>query len=180
MAAKQPACERVALLLRGINVGGKNKLPMATVKGFLYELRASDTVTYLQSGNVVCSSTDPELHTKLSRMIASSAKLEVPVLRRTGPELAAVVDGNPYPEQADQPKLLHVAFLAQAPDQAWLSRVGLRHGADRLALADREIYLSYSANSRDSPLAAVLAKSKLSFTVRNWTTVCKLAELTAG
>ncbi len=175
---------RVALLLRGINVGGKNKLPMADVKGLLKALGAIEPVSYLQSGNVVCSSTDPELHTKLSKAIANSAKLDVPVMRRTGAELAAVIAGNPFPEQAGRPKNLHVAFLTEAPD-CLSTELGtihfegavLRHGDDELVLADREIYLSYAANSRNSSLAAVLRKSKLDFTARNWTTVCKLAEL---
>lgn len=171
---------RTALLLKGVNVGGKNKLPMAELRAALSGAPDwSEVETYLQSGNLVAVTPKGDAAGALGELIAARFGLDVEVFAFSGKEIADVVSGNPFPGKADEPKLLHVAFLQAAPPKEWFARAGLVHDGDELALGRRHIYLSYRDNSRDSPLAKVLRNAKISFTARNWTTVLKLAELTA-
>lgn len=170
---------RTALLLKGVNVGGKNKLPMAELRATLDDLGWADVSTYLQSGNVIAEVPHGDPATALHEAIAVRFGLDVEVFALTGRELAAVVADNPFPDKVGEPKLLHVAFLRSAPPKGWFAKTGLVHDGDEIALGRRHIYLCYRDNSRDSPLAKVLRNAKVSFTARNWTTVVKLAELTS-
>jgi uncharacterized protein (DUF1697 family) len=171
---------RTALLLRGINVGGRNKLPMAALTEVMAEdLGWSDTATYLQSGNVIVGGATGDPAGRLSRAITVHFGLDIEVLAFTGKELRAVIEDNPFPGKVDEPKNLHVAFLPAAPAEDLFARSGLVHDGDEIAVGKRQLYLAYAINSRDSPLARVLRNAKISFTARNWTTVVKLAELTA-
>jgi uncharacterized protein (DUF1697 family) len=170
---------RTALLLKGVNVGGKNKLPMAELRAALTAAPGWSAVeTYLQSGNVVASAPEGDAASALHELIAARFGLDVEVFAWSGKEIADVVADNPFPARTGEPKLLHVAFLQSAPPEDWFATAGLVHDGDELALGRRHIYLSYRDNSRDSPLAKVMRNSRLSFTARNWTTVVKLAELT--
>ena len=171
---------RTALLLKGVNVGGKNKLPMAELRAALSgEPGWGEVETYLQSGNVVASAPKRDAAGALHELIAARFGLDVEVFAVPGKEIADVVADNPFPAKVGEPKLLHVAFLHSAPPSDWFASVGLVHDGDELALGRRHLYLCYRDNSRDSPLAKVLRNAKISFTARNWTTVVKLAELTA-
>ncbi|HEV3359144.1 MAG TPA: DUF1697 domain-containing protein [Pseudonocardiaceae bacterium] len=170
---------RMALLLKGVNVGGNNKLPMAELRAVLAdELGWRDVVTLLQSGNVVADVPAGDAARASHDAIAARFGLDIEVFAWSGREIAGVVADNPFPGKVDEPKLLHVAFLREAPPADWFAETGLVHDSDEFALGRRHIYLSYRDNARDSPLATVLRRSKLSFTARNWSTVLKLAELT--
>lgn len=171
---------RTALLLKGVNVGGKNKLPMAELRAALVDdLGWTDVSTYLQSGNIVADVPNGDAASALHELIAARFGLDIEVFAWSGKEIAAVVADNPFPGKVGEPKLLHVAFLRSAPPQDWFAKTGLVHDGDELALGRRHIYIRYADNSRDSPLAKVLRNAKISFTARNWTTVVKLAELTS-
>jgi uncharacterized protein (DUF1697 family) len=178
MADESPA--RVALLLRGINVGKHNRVAMADLRRVLVSLGCEDVVTYLQSGNAAVTAVPEALAERTEQALRDELALDVRVLQRTGPQLAAVVAANPFPEREATPKQLHVAFLDAPLDQASLDAVGTRHGDDELALAAGELYLSFAGSSYDSPLVQVLPKLGVVMSARNWTTVLKLAELTAG
>ena len=167
---------RCVVLLRGINVGGHNRLAMADLRTALAGIGCRNVVTYLQSGNAVVDA-DPE---DLARRVEVALPLPVRVLVRTPEELAAVAAGCPWPARAAaQPKLVHVAFLDQLPDPVTAAALEGRHGDDELVWGDRAAYLSYATSSLDSPLAKALSRSKVdrAATARNWTTVCRLREL---
>lgn len=186
---------RYALLLRGVNVGGRGKLSMTDLRSLLESLGYTDVATYLQSGNAVVTSPDiatgtvpaPERVAKqvedgLSRHLG----LHNGVLARTGPELAAVIAGNPFPDALDKPALLHVLFLSAQPDRARLAELDLTpHAPDEFRLGDRAIYLRYAVSAGRSKLSPALGRHLtrvspgLVMTARNWNTVRKLAEMTA-
>ena len=168
---------RVALLLRGINMGKHNRVAMADLRRVLTGLGAEDVVTYLQSGNVVVTAAPVRLAQRLEQAMRDELDLDVRVLQRSGPQLAAVVAANPFPARESTPKQLHVAFLDAPLEQAALDAVGARHGDDEMALAAGELYLSYAGSSYDSPLNKALPKLRTTMSARNWTTVLKLAEL---
>jgi uncharacterized protein (DUF1697 family) len=165
---------RLVVLLRGINVGGRNRIPMAELRTLLTELGASSVATHLQSGQAVLDVADDEVggfagrvHEQIQRRLG----LDIDVLVRTREELAAIVAANPYPRLESTPKRLHVSFLDRTPDPETVAAAGTAHGGDEFAVGDRVLYLAFSGSSHDSPLLPVLRRLGGVQTARNWTTV---------
>lgn len=163
-----------AVLVRGVNVGGNNRLPMADLRGVLTDLGGRGVATYLQSGNAVADLDPSALGARVEDGLRQRTGLDVRVMVRTVEELAAVVAANPFPERARTPKQLHVAFYDAQPDAALVRQVGTDHGDDRLAVGDRVIYLSYAGGSHDSPVLPALRRIGGVVTTRNWATVTAL------
>jgi uncharacterized protein (DUF1697 family) len=173
---------RVAALLRGINLGPHKRIRMPELRGIVESLGHRDVETYLQSGNVVFTAEgDPvELAETLEQAIAGSTGHEVPVVVRTGADLARIVESNPY--RVDDPTKVVVAFLG---DEVEPAQLGLGdHGAflpDELTAVGRELYISVPNGQGRSKLMEALTKRRMptTVTVRNWRTVEALAKLTA-
>ena len=171
---------RVVALLRGINIGPSKRIAMADLRAIVESLGHSDVETYLQSGNVVFA---PKRRTKdhaepLSAAIRDATGLDVPVVTRTGAELARVVQANPY--SVDDPTKVVVAFLAEAVDLGDLALGDLSsYLPDELTISARELYVSVPNGQARSKLMEALTKRSLptTLTVRNWRTVEALAEL---
>jgi len=169
---------RHAALLRGINVGGKNIVPMIDLAVFFVEAGCRGVRTYIQSGNVVFEAPAAALK-KLPAAI--SRKIGVPVIVRSQAELEAVVRGNPFLKAGEAEKMLHVAFLAGLPGSDAIAKLDpLRSPPDRFVVVDRHIYLHTPNGMGNSKLTNAWLDSKLSTvsTVRNWATVLKLHEMT--
>src|SRR5262245_5276588 len=101
-------------LLRGINVGGKNLLPMKGLVGLFTEAGCGSVRTYIQSGNVVFTATASgakALPRRIEEAIAKRFKIKAPVIVRTAKELAQVAAKNPFLAAGEDPDLLHVMFL---------------------------------------------------------------------
>jgi uncharacterized protein (DUF1697 family) len=176
--------ERVAALLRGINVGGHRPLPMPALREALAAAGYTGVQTYVQSGNVVFDTDAPpeQVARDLSALIEREFDLDVPVVVRTRDELAAVVADNPLGDVADVPKLQHVLFLAEPLPPAAAEEVGkLAVEPERLVAREREIHAWYPGGMQKSKLARALAGKTLGVaTDRNWTTVLKLLEMCGG
>ena len=100
-------------LLRGINVGGRNKVPMAELREVVASLGHTGVTTYIQSGNVLFSTTEDDtakLASALEAAITEAFGLWSSVVVLSRDELARILDTNPYPD-ASNPKLVHVVFL---------------------------------------------------------------------
>lgn len=172
-------------LLRGVNLGSYNKVPMAELRQSLGEGGLDDVRTYIQSGNVVFRSTAGavQLETTIENVIAQRFGLDVRVLVRTDAELVAVLAGNPFAAaQPDQTKL-HVVFLSEAPDPARVAALEATHdGAEAFAVSGRDVYLlTPDGLGRASLTHASFEKAfGLAATARNWRTVNRLAEMAAG
>src|SRR5262249_40013143 len=107
-----------AALLRGINVGGKNKVPMLELAAIFGEIGCTDVVTYIQSGNVVFrapASLAASLPKTAARRIAEEFGCKVPVILRTAAELRAAHAENPFVARGLDPNALHIMFLADRP-----------------------------------------------------------------
>jgi uncharacterized protein (DUF1697 family) len=170
--------DRLIVLLRGVNVGKHNRISMPAFRGVLEAVGCTEVQTYVQSGNAVvaCNGSADRLAAAVRAELTAAAGLDVLVMVRTGAELAAVVEANPFAGEAYDPKLLHVAFLTGPPDPERLAAVD--HGAllpDRMAVGDRALYLCYATRSQNSPLAKV--RLGVEATARNWTTVTALRDL---
>ena len=161
------------VLLRGVNVGGHNRVPMAELRAVCEGAGATDVRTYVQSGNAVL--TWPGTAVALERAVADGLTgrlgLTVPVMARTAGELAAVVDGCPWPEL--DPTLLHVAFCAGAPDLTGVDPDGF--APELLAVGDRALYLFHADGVQRSRLARLRVGTEM--TARNWRTVTALHQL---
>lgn len=173
---------RQVVLLRGVNVGGRNKLAMPVLRAALEQAGMEDVTTYVQSGNVVLdSAAKPDaLARACEAVIAERFGLQVAALARTRDELAAVVAHDPLGGVAESEKLYQVTFCAQAPDEQALAKVAERAvEGERIVARGREIYAWLPHGVGRSKLAAQLGRQDLGVvaTARNWTTVTRLLAL---
>jgi uncharacterized protein (DUF1697 family) len=173
---------RQIALLRGINIGARNRVAMPKLRKLLEEAGFEDVGTYLQSGNVVLSSdlTEKGLARKVKRVVADSFGLEVEVVVRSRNELAKVVRLNPLGDIATNPKRYQVSFLAKKPSRAVVRELTeLAAPSEKLVARGRELYAWHPAGVARSKLWARLAGKQLGVvaTARNWTTVTSLLEL---
>lgn len=177
---------RYALLLRGVNVGTKNSLPMADLRAMLAALGCTSVETYVQSGNAVFATTlsAAELTRGIEAALARKMGRPIPTTLRTLAQVRAIVEGNPFVrltrEIEHQPKYLCVTFLSQAPTRAELAPLHARDWTpDRFEVVGQEIYSWHPNGQGKSALA--LALTKLPFegtlTTRNWNTVTNLLRM---
>lgn len=176
-------------LLRGINVGGRNRVAMADLRSVVTSLAHTDVATYIQSGNVVFTSPESDttaIAAALERAIAGSLSVRPRVVVLSCDELSQVVAGNPYPDETNH-KCLHVAFTSEQiePDQlatiaAAAQRATNKGSRDEATVFGRTLFLHTPDGLGRSELAAQLARAggplaaAGSATVRNWATVTKL------
>ncbi len=168
-------------LLRGVNVGGNNKLPMAPLRAALTSAGLAEVSSYLQSGNVIADDPDPvEFGRIIRETIGAEFGLDIPVVVRSGDQLHDVLEWNPFPAAVEaSPKLVHVSFLAEPPSAEVVERLtALDPGADRWALRGSELMVAYASSSHDSPFGRSVGRVfGTGITARNWSTVQALAEL---
>lgn len=174
---------RYVALLRGINVGGKNKLPMTELRALFTAAGCTEVETYIQSGNVIFAASAKlarDIMRTIAQAIAKKFRLEVPVVARGAQELTAVMRNNPYLASGADPDRLYVAFLADEPDPAAVKSLdATRSPPDSFHVRGKEIYLCLPNGAGKSKLTNAYfdAKLKTMSTIRNWRTVQKLAEL---
>jgi uncharacterized protein (DUF1697 family) len=173
-------------LLRGINVGGKHRLPMKDLAGIFREAGCTDVRTFIQSGNVVFRVEDGLAQRVASRVadtISGRFGFDAPVVTRTAAELEVVAGHNPFLEDGADPKRLHVVFLADQPGEAQIAELDPdRSPPDEFVVRGREIYLHCPNGAGRSKLTAPYFDKTLETvsTQRNWRTVGKLLELATG
>lgn len=174
-------------LLRGINVGGRNKVAMADLRAVCEALGHDDVRTYVQSGNVVFATDNDDLTavgTQLRARLGSELDVTPTVMVRTADELAAVVADNPFAEHAeDDPTKVHAAFLSEEPaDPELLEFDPDSYVPEAIAVGDRVRYLHLPGGIGRSKLADDLARRRtgVEVTVRNWRTVTRLLEMARG
>jgi uncharacterized protein (DUF1697 family) len=177
---------RYAALLRGINVGGRKKVPMAALRELLGRLGYTDVITHLQSGNAVFSSQETPAGT-LARSIAdgitSEFDMDVKVVIRTHSELTDVIRRSPLPGGPEHPSRFFVAFLSAAPEaDATGAMQAMSFDPDQIWISGAEAFLWCPEGAADTKLTNNFVEKRLKVTAtsRNWNTVLKLAELTGG
>ena len=173
---------RQILLLRGINLGPKRRVPMADLRALLGDARFTDVATYVQSGNVVLESTltPATLERDVGALISERFGFEVPVIARSRAELAAVVERNPLRDVATEPKRYQVSFLSAALAEDVVATVSaLAAGSERVVAHGRELYAWHPEGVARSKLWNALAGRGLGVTAtaRNWATVTALLEM---
>lgn len=179
--------DRLVALLRGINVGGHRKLPMARLRELAEQLGWSDVETYVQSGNLVFTAPartgEDAAASALSAAVEEAFGYDVPVVVRTRAHLADIVAADPFGARADNPARYQVLFLGQAPDPAVVADLDPDAIApDAFLLRGREVYLWTPDGVRDSRLTRALSEQRLgtTATARNWRTVLRLLDMTGA
>jgi uncharacterized protein (DUF1697 family) len=167
-------------LLRGINVGGRNSVPMAELRRLFEETGSGSVRTYIQSGNVVftnASSDRAGLARGLERAVEETFGLSRSVVLRTFDEIDRLAGSHPFGRDSSK---THVAFLSQRPSAGKLRGLtGLDIAPDRFEVAGSDVFLHYPNGVQGSRLTGALLERHLGVaaTLRNWRTVLKLAEL---
>lgn len=177
-----------AALLRGINVGGAKKVPMAELRTLLEGLGHGGVRTYLQSGQAVFTSDHGDAEALAAELTAAIEKhfgFSVDVLVRDHAYLAAIADNCPFPAAELEAKQLHVTYFSEPVDAARFAAIDQpAFLPEEFRLGDRALYLYTPNGLGRSKLAEQLAKPRVNLgliaTTRNWNTVVKLVEMTAG
>ncbi|MGW2444302.1 DUF1697 domain-containing protein [Streptomyces sp. NPDC001494] len=176
-----------AALLRGINVGGNRKLPMADLRSLLTGLGHGGVRTHLQSGQAVFSAgqgDEDSLAAELTRAIEARFGFRVDVIVRDHAYLRAVAEACPFPAAELTGKQLHVTyFSAPVTPERFAAIDAAAHLPEEFRLGDRCLYLYAPDGLGRSKLAEALSRrpaKDLIATSRNWNTVLKLVELTAA
>ena len=176
---------RYALLLRGVNVGTKNSLPMAELRAMLAKFGCTDVQTYVQSGNAVFGSKVGEaaLTKAIEHALQDYMGRPIATTLRTLDEMKSIVEGNPFAKVATKPAYLCVTFLSHAPTKAEVAPLHAQEWKPELfKVVGREIYTWHPNGQGRSALAGALGKLSLrgAVTTRNWNTVRKLLEMLDG
>jgi uncharacterized protein (DUF1697 family) len=175
---------RYVALLRGINLGARNRVSMPELRELLEGHGYRDVATLVQSGNVVLTSraSAARLERDLQRQIAEGLGVDTPVIVRTREELAAVVERDPLGSVADDPKRYQVTFLAEEPDEDAARELAEADVApERIELIGRELYTWHPDGIRRSKADRLRTSKRLpAGTARNWRTVTSLLELADG
>jgi uncharacterized protein (DUF1697 family) len=167
-------------LLRGVNLGARNKVPMAELRALLEQKGYENVRTYIASGNVLLDgpASGKAIGSDLERLVEDAFGVSTTVVMRKPRELAALVAAHPFDDHSET----HVAFLAARPAKAAVGRLeAVEAGTDRAVVAGADIYLRLSRGVHGSRLSVGRIESLLGVpaTLRNWRTVVALAELAA-
>ena len=173
---------RWVVLLRAVNLGARNKVPMAELRKALEAAGYDGVRTYIASGNILLDGPRKRdvVAAEVERLIATKFRVDTTAIVRTPKELAAVVAGHPFGRDTSKS---HVVFLAGKPKQAGVKRLAeVDPSPDRVVLAGADVYLQYQDGVQGSRLSAAQLERLLGVraTHRNWRTVAALAELAAG
>jgi uncharacterized protein (DUF1697 family) len=173
---------RFVVLLRGINLGSRNRIAMPALREALEDDGFADVATYLQSGNVVlaASGSAADVGKRCERVIEKSFGLDIDVVVRTRAQLARVVELNPLDDVAKNPKRYQVSFLSAKPSATVVRKLEeVAAPSERVVCSGREIYAWHPDGVARSRLWTMLAGRGLGVTAtaRNWTTVASLLEL---
>ena len=164
---------RHVALLRGINVGGKNLLPMKDLVVMFESAGCGDVATYIQSGNVAL---DVPPAVELTKRFGH----RVPLVMRSAAEISAAIASNPFAKDDSDTAQLHLAFLAAAPNAAQIASLDpKRSPPDEFAVIGRDLYLKLPNGVGKTKFTNAYFDGKLATTstVRNWRTVNTLLDM---
>jgi uncharacterized protein (DUF1697 family) len=170
---------RYVVLLRAVNVGGRNRVPMAAFRALLTGLGHENVSTFIQSGNGLFSSDRDDMRAlegEIEAAIAGETGVQTTAFIRSGTEMASLVERNPFGEVSG----LHVSFLSDDPAGERVAALDpAQFEPDAFRLGPRAMYLVYPNGTAGSILTNAVIERRLGVraTARNWNTVTRLMEL---
>lgn len=174
--------QTIISILRGINLGSHNKIPMPELKALYEKAGFKNVITYIQSGNVVFSADKEkieEIPGKIQEFIFKKYKFQVPVIVRTVDEMQELIKANPMVKGKDIEKL-HVTFLSDHPQKEHLEKIKTySYPPDEYTIIGKEIYVFCPNGYGNTKLSNNFFESKLKVTAttRNWRTVNELLRM---
>ena len=174
---------KYAAFLRGINVGGKNKIKMEILREVCAALGFENVKTYINSGNIVFETVkadDKKLGDRIEKAIEQEFALKIRTMVRSRGEIEEIVENNPFNGQFENDKDLHVFFLdEELPEEKCDLLLSNNSATEMFAVRGREIYCHLRVSVLDSLMGKdyIGKKLKVSATARNWRTVNKILEL---
>lgn len=173
-------------LLRAVNLGARNKVPMPRLREVLADAGFRDVQTLVQSGNVVASSrhrSEASVARDVRDLLVEHFDVDTPVVVRSAADMAATQARDPFPElTSTEPKLVQVVFHTEviADPEPLLERAA--EGDERVHVAGRDVHVAYPLGIGRSKLTPAVMARLLGQdgTARNWRTVTALTEMTGG
>ncbi|WP_158840892.1 DUF1697 domain-containing protein [Polaribacter sp. L3A8] len=169
--------KKYIVLLRGINVSGKNKLPMAELRNLLNDLGFKNVQTYIQSGNIILESDEGKsvICKKINEAIKNKFGFDVPVIARTVPQFKKAIASYPFP--TDNTKIVAFVFLNKKVYETKIDVIDI--GKDQYLIDNDTVYIYCETGFSKTKLTNNLFERKLlvSATTRNYNTTLKLLEL---
>lgn len=168
--------------LRGINVGGKNKIKMETLREVCSAIGFENVKTYINSGNIIfetSKSDNQKLAEKIEKAIEKEFGLKIKTIVRSTAEIKNIVENNPFDGQFENDKDLHVFFLdEEMPKEKADLLLSNNNENEQYLVRDREIFCLLRISVLDSLMGKdyIGKKLKVSATARNWRTVNKVLE----
>lgn len=173
-------------LLRGINVGGRNQIPMPKLRSVCEDLGWGEVQHYIQSGNLVfkAGAAPASLEAALEQAIARSFSLSIPVIVRAVEDWASYVKGNPFPEASrNEPNFVQLA-LSKAPPRQGAEKAIERRATlgERAIRVDDALWIHFPSGVGKSKLSPALLDRLVGspVTMRNLRTVFTLEEMAQG
>jgi uncharacterized protein (DUF1697 family) len=174
-------------MLRGVNVGGHNKIKMDALRALYESLKLRNAQTYVQSGNVIFKTDERDI-ARLTKRIEDGIERKFgfrpDVIVRTAAEMRDVIARNPFAKRRGiEPGKLLVSFLASDPGEEAREKVRqMKCDPEELRIEERELYIYFPNGSGRSKLSlAKLEKVlKTPITGRNWNSVTKMLEMAEG
>ena len=163
-------------LLRAVNLGARNKVPMALLREHLAAAGLRQVRTHLQSGNVIVRS-DADVGPIIRTTVRREFGVDEPVMVRSRDRLAEIVAANPFAAEAkERPVMVRVIFLDERPAPDRVKRLEER---DDVRVLDHEVYLDYREQFHGNSLNAAMVARRLGLhgTERNWATITKLLSI---
>lgn len=167
-------------LLRAVNVGGRNAVPMAGLRGVLEEAGCSSVATYIQSGNVVFRHTSKArgaLAAELEALVQKTFGVPSAVVLRTFAEIRKLAAAEPFGGDTEH---TYVAFLTAKPERKAVTALEtLDIAPEGVEVVGSDVFLHYPNGLGRAKLTGALLERRLGVpgTVRNWRTVTRLAEM---
>lgn len=167
-------------IIRGINVGGHNKVNMKLLRETLEQNKFRNVQTYIQSGNIVFSSgisSIRTLETRFTKILKDTFDVNVPVIVRDEKEWKVTVQKNPFQKSTDDHTKLLVTFLSEKPKASVVKEVStIQFPHDEFAIIGKDIYLYCKDGYGKTDIPNLFFEKKLSVTgtTRNWRTVMEL------
>lgn len=169
------------IFLRGVMPTGKNKVPMAQLRDVLTQAGFGNVRTYIQSGNAFVDSelSAPEIESRIHTLIQEQIGADLVVVARTGEEVQATLDRNPFREGYD-PARIFFALLAQQPAPEKVEALLAQDfGEEQLAIVGNAAYMYIPGTYGRGKLSNNYLEKKLniSATMRNFNTMRKMVEI---
>ncbi|MFN0102365.1 MAG: DUF1697 domain-containing protein [Bryobacteraceae bacterium] len=165
----------IVALLRGVNVGGNNKIKMADLRAVCESMGLQDVRTYIQSGNVVFRTNAANVASRLETAIERAFGFRPPVITRTAAQMRSVVELNPFPGL--EPTKLLVSFLGSEPAAEAIEVVRrMEIAPEKIRIVGRDMYIHFPLGQGVSklPMARIEKALGAKGTARNWNSVMTL------